>query len=159
MGLDGRTVEATAPPSTELPLHLAAYRALPSISAVVHTHSTAATAVGLVLDVLPAVHYLIALVGGPIPVLPYATPGSTALAELIAGALPGRSALVLRNHGVVTVGPSLPAALAHAELVEWLASLYLSAVSIGKPSLVDDAELARVAELLAHYGEAGTEKR
>jgi L-fuculose-phosphate aldolase len=153
VGTDGEVLEAPLPPSTELPLHLAAYRCPERPAAVVHTHSPHATAVGLVLDRLPAVHYLIALLGGPVPVVPYATPSSQQLADLIAAALPGRSALLLRNHGVVTVGRSLRSAHDKAVLVEWLAQLYARASVLGVPALIDDAELARVAELLAHYGE------
>lgn len=152
----GHVHEAALAPSTELPLHLAAYRSARSpadkMAAVVHTHSPHATAVGLVIDTLPAVHYLIAMLGGPVPVVPYATPGSEALADGIGAALPGRSALLLRNHGVVTVGPTLRVALERASLVEWLAELYANARALGTPALVSDEELARVAHLLAHYG-------
>jgi L-fuculose-phosphate aldolase len=152
----GHLHEAPLPPSTELPLHLAAYRSArpPSdqVAAVVHTHSTYATAAGLVIDTLPAVHYLIAMLGGPVPVVPYATPGTVALADGIGAELPGRSALLLRNHGVVTVGPTLRVALEKASLVEWLAEVYAKARVLGTPAVVGEEELARVAHLLAHYG-------
>ncbi len=154
--LHGQVREAALSPSTELPLHLAAYHSARSpsdqVSAVVHTHSPYATAVGLVVETLPAVHYLIAMLGGPVPVVPYATPGSQALADGIGAALPGRSALLLRNHGVVTTGPTLRAALEKASLLEWLAEVYSKARVLGAPAVVDDEELARVARLLAHYG-------
>ncbi len=152
----GHLLEAPLPPSTELPLHLAAYRSAggpkDQVTAVVHTHSSHATAVGLVVDILPAVHYLIAMLGGPVPVVPYSTPGSDALADGIGAALPGRSALLLRNHGVVTVGPTLRVALEKASLLEWLAEVYAKARVLGTPAVVDDEELARVGQLLAHYG-------
>lgn len=151
----GHVHEAALPPSSELPLHLAAYRSARSpseVAAVVHTHSVYATAVGLVVDTLPAVHYLIAMLGGPVPVVPYATPGSQALADGIGTALTDRSGLLLRNHGVVTVGPTLRAALEKASLLEWLAQVYCSARALGTPAIVGDEELARVARLLEHYG-------
>jgi L-fuculose-phosphate aldolase len=154
--IQGHVHEAEHPPSTELPLHLAAYGSAQSpsdrVTAVVHTHSPYATAAGLVVDTLPAVHYLMAMLGGPVPVVPYATPGSQALADGIGAALRGRSALLLRNHGVVTVGPTLRAALEKASLVEWLAEVYAKARVLGTPAIVGDLELARVAQLLAHYG-------
>jgi L-fuculose-phosphate aldolase len=156
LDVQGHVHEAALPPSTELPLHLAAYRSAQSpsnrVAAVVHTHSSYATAVGLVVDALPAVHYLIAMLGDPVPVVPYATPGSQALADGIGAALPGRSALLLRNHGVVTVGATLRAALEKAALVEWLAEVYAKARVLGDPAIVGDEELARVAQRLAHYG-------
>jgi L-fuculose-phosphate aldolase len=148
---DGTVLEGPYPPSTELPLHVAAYDTTPDIGAVVHTHSPYATALGLVLDELPAVHYLIAMLGGPVPVAAYATPGSAELARHVGTGLAGRSALLLRNHGSVTTGPALAAAYDHSVLLEWLAGLYARARQLGTPSLVDAGELAVVAGLLEHY--------
>lgn len=149
--LDG-VHEAGRPPSTELPLHLATYRR-PDVAAIVHTHSAKATALGLVADVLPAVHYLVVDLGGPVPVLPFALPGSEELATAIAGALadPGRTALLLRNHGTVTVGDTLARAHARAVTLEWLAGLWHDASLHGDPAVVTDAELAAVAEHLTGY--------
>ncbi len=130
-------------PSSELPLHLAVYRA-GRAQAIVHTHSLYATAITTVRDDLPAIHYQIVDLGGTVPVLPYATFGSDALARLVADGLAGRAAVLMKNHGATTVGPDLPRALARAITLEWIARLYHEASLLGVPALLDDAELARV---------------
>src|SRR5690349_10005425 len=130
-------------PSSELPLHLAVYRA-GRAQAIVHTHSLYATAIGTVRDDLPAIHYQIVDLGGTVPVLPYATFGSDALARLVADGLAGRAAVLMKNHGATTTGPDLPRAMARAIALEWLAQLYHQAALLGAPAILDEAELARV---------------
>ncbi len=76
-----------------------------------HTHSLHATAVSLVTDVLPAVHYYIVRLGGPVPVVPYATYGSEELARATGDALQTRQAAILQNHGTVTIGRTLAGGL------------------------------------------------
>lgn len=146
----GEPVVAPLAPSTELPLHLAVYAATGS-GAVVHTHSPYATVLATVVDELPAVHYLVATLGGPVPVAGYATPGSAELAAGVAAALDGRSAALLGNHGAVTIGDTLEEAYGRAVLLEWLCALYYRARLLGEPRLVDPAELGKVGALLEHY--------
>lgn len=138
------------PPTTELPMHLAAYRAT-GAGAVVHTHSPFATTLGTLVGEIPAVHYLIAILGGPVRVAPYATPGSDELAAGMTAGLKGRSALLLGNHGAVTVGATLHQAYERAVLLEWLCALYYRARLAGEPRVLDSHELTRVGDLLAHY--------
>jgi L-fuculose-phosphate aldolase len=146
----GAPVEATLESSTELPMHLAVYGACDA-RAVVHTHSPYATTLGTLWDELPAIHYLIALLGGPVRVAPYATPGSAELAGQMARALEGRSAVLLANHGAISVGDTVQTAYSRAVLLEWLAALYYRARVAGEPKLLDLEEIARVAALLEHY--------
>jgi L-fuculose-phosphate aldolase len=130
-------------PSTEWLLHLGVYRAT-TADAIVHTHSLSATAVSLVTDVLPAVHYYIVRLGGPVPVVPYATYGSEELAASTAAALEDRRAAILQNHGTVTVGGTLQEAYERATLLEWLCELYLKAAAVGDPHLLSAEELEAV---------------
>src|SRR4249919_3259612 len=104
--LDGAPVEARLEPTTEMPLHLAVYEQTDARS-VVHTHSTAATAVSTLVDELPSIHYLIAIFGGPVRVAPYTTYGTGELAAAAVEALDGRTACILGNHGAVAVGATL----------------------------------------------------
>ena len=101
-------------PSSETPLHLAVYRTSDA-KAVVHTHSTYATALSTVVDEMPMIHYLLAAFGGPVRVAPYATFGSDELAANVEAALEGRRGALLRNHGAVVHAGSLERAvdLAH----------------------------------------------
>ena len=122
--LDGAVVSAPFPPSSEVPLHLAIYQETDAL-AVVHTHQMHATAVGLVTDELPSVHYAIRALGGPVRVAPYATFGSRELAANVLAAMRDRRAAIMRNHGAVTTGATVAEALSNAEKLEWLAELYL----------------------------------
>lgn len=149
--LDGAPVEAALAPTTELAMHLAVY-ARTDAGAVVHTHSTAATALSTVADELPAIHYLVALFGGPVRVASYATYGTSDLAANMAAALAGRTACILGNHGTIVCGADLPEAYSHAAYLEWLCELYLRATAAGPPRLLSLAEIDRVKERLTGYG-------
>lgn len=147
--LEGDTVEGELGPSTEIPLHLALYHG--GAGAVVHTHSPAATALGTVADELPAIHYLVADLGGPIRVAPYRRPATEELAVEAARAVEGRTAALLANHGAITIGDSLAQAYARAQLLEWLADVYLRARALGDPQLLSDDELAEMGRALERY--------
>lgn len=151
--LDGTPVEAALEPSSESPLHLAVY-ARTSALAIVHTHGVASTAAATVLDELPALHYYVAMFGGPVPVAPYATYGTPELATNVAGVLQDRAGALMSNHGAITTGDTLAAAFAKAEYLEYLCDVYLRAVATGLPvrTLPPD-ELDRVAAALATYGQ------
>jgi len=151
--LDGTPVEAALRPTSELALHLAVY-ASTSASAIVHTHSVAATALSTVADELPAIHYYVALFGGAVPVAPYATYGSAELAGHVVRALRGRTACLMANHGAVVTGADLQAALAGSRYLEWLCEVYLRAQGSGRPPrLLSTAEIELVAAKLADYGQ------
>ena len=152
-GPNATVVEAPLAPTSELALHLAVYAARPDAGAVVHTHSPAATALSCLVDEVPAVHYYVAMFGGPVRVAPYATYGSQELADNTVRALDGRTACLMGNHGAVTVGPDLPAAHDKSVYLEWLCDVYLRASSAGTPRPLPPAEIAAVAEKLAGYGQ------
>jgi L-fuculose-phosphate aldolase len=151
--LDGTAVEAPLAPTSELPLHLAIYASRPAAGAVVHTHSPAATALSTLVDEVPAVHYYVAMFGGPVRVAPYATYGSEELARNAAHALRDRTACLMGNHGAVTIGPDLTTAHDSCVYLEWLCDVYLRASSAGTPRLLPPAEIAAVAAKLAGYGQ------
>jgi L-fuculose-phosphate aldolase len=147
---EGITVDG-AEPTSELPMHLTAYE-VTAANAVVHTHSVAATAVSTLVDELPNVHYLVAQFGGPVRVAAYATYGTPELADAMRAAMTDRTGCLLGNHGTLTVGPTIEQAYARAQYLEWLCDVWLRARSVGEPRLLDDAEIARVAEKLRSYG-------
>jgi L-fuculose-phosphate aldolase len=149
--LAGAVVEAARGPSSELPTHLSIYRATDA-GAIVHTHSMYATTVGAVRDELPAVHYAINALGGPVRVAPYATFGTGELAAAVTDALDGRTAALLRNHGAVAVGGSLAAAYDRAVRLEWLCELYWRAALLGAPAVLSAAQLADADEQARRKG-------
>jgi L-fuculose-phosphate aldolase len=142
--LDGRPVGSGLEPASELALHLAIYRRYRS-GAVVHTHAPVATALSLVLDELPCVHYEMVALGGSVRVAPYATFGTPELAAAVVEALDGRAAALMANHGAVVHAADLPQAEALAELLEWACTLYWRAAAIGTPRTLDAAAQAAFA--------------
>lgn len=143
VALDGTTIRAARRPSSELPLHRTVYEAVDA-GAVVHTHSPYATVLSTVVSELPAIHYTINDLGGPVRVAAYATFGTSALGEHVRAALDGRTGAILANHGTVTYGATLAQAYDRAVLLEWLAALYWRACQIGTPTILDAAELEAV---------------
>jgi L-fuculose-phosphate aldolase len=138
--LDGPDAET---PSSETPMHLAIYAAT-TAAAVVHTHSPEVIALSASRPELPAIHYAITGLGGPVRVAPYVRFGSAGLAAAAVGALDGRTAVILRNHGAVTHGRDLAQAYDRALLLEWLARTYRMALSYGEPVTLSAAELDAV---------------
>jgi len=141
-------------PSTETPMHLALYQASHA-DAIVHTHSPFVIALSTVLDELPAVHYVMADLGGPVRVAPYARFGTTQLAAGAAAKLAGRNAVILRNHGALACGPTLDRAYERACTLEWLARVYWYARLAGAPQTLSESALAEVSDAvrMLRYGE------
>lgn len=150
---DGAAIGPLAP-SSEWRFHRDILAARPEINAVVHTHSPAATALACHGLGLPAFHYMVATAGGTdIRCAPYATFGTQELSEHALAALAGRRACLLAHHGVIACGESLAAALTLAIEVEHLARIYLQARTLGEPPHLPEAEMLRVLEKFADYGQ------
>ena len=142
--------------SSEWPFHAAIYKARPDATAIVHTHSPYATALSCARRDIPAFHYMIALGGGAdIRCADYATFGTQALADNAVAALEGRRAVLLANHGVITIGQTLAGAQTLAGEVENLARQYLALLAAGlAPAILDAPEMERVTAQFKGYGRA-----
>ncbi|EDY45397.2 class II aldolase/adducin family protein [Streptomyces sp. SPB074] len=151
----GRQVLGTLRPTSELPLHLSVHRDRPEARAVVHTHAAHATAVSLLVDEVPPVHYVTALFGGPVRVAPYALYGTEALADAVRAALTGRTACLLAHHGTLTLAADLPTAYDRTAQLDWLCQVWLLAAAVpGRPPRVlSPAELDEAARKLSGYGQ------
>jgi ribulose-5-phosphate 4-epimerase/fuculose-1-phosphate aldolase len=115
------------PPTKELPLHFAFYESRPGANAVVHLHSTYATAVSCLSDVdaddaLPPMTPYVVMRVGRVPVVPYTRPGAADVAPLIRAKAPS-AAVLLGNHGPVLAAASLEAAVFAIEELEEAAKL------------------------------------
>jgi L-fuculose-phosphate aldolase len=140
-------------PSSEWRMHAAIYADRPDAAAIVHTHSPKATALACAGRGIPPFHYMVALAGGEIRCMPYATFGTAELAATAVQGLEGRRATLLANHGVIAIGASLGEAHAVALEVENLAGQYLALLAADlEPRLLDAAELQRVTTKFADYG-------
>ena len=146
--LDGALVAGELAPTSELALHLGAYRRRDA-GAVVHTHAPMATALACVLEELPIVHYQMLALGGPVRVAPYATFGSQELARLTLDALEDREAVLMSNHGTLALGGDVEVATDHTLLLEWAATIYWRAAAIGAPRLLGEPQIGAYHQMLA----------
>ena len=142
--------------SSEWRMHRDVYVARAEAQAVVHAHPPFGTTLACLPRIqregIPAFHYMIAVAGGDdIRCAGYATFGTQALSEAALAALEGRTACLLAHHGLLTLGPSLDAALAVAVEVEALARCYWQALQVGEPGLLGPEEMARVHASFARY--------
>jgi L-fuculose-phosphate aldolase len=142
---DGDVVEGGLAPTSEIDLHLGIYGSF-GAGAVVHSHAPMATALSCVLDELPCVHYEMLMLGGAVRVAPYATFGTPELASAVIDALDGRTAALMANHGAVTHGIDVAAAVRATELLEWAANVYWNAHAIGSPRVLDETQQQAVVE-------------
>ncbi|EPH43108.1 class II aldolase/adducin family protein [Streptomyces aurantiacus] len=152
--LDGNRLIGGLAPTSELPMHLAIYRAT-GAGAVVHTHAVHATAVSTLVPELPSVHYMTAALGGPVRVAPYALYGTDELAENMLHALRDRSACLLQNHGTIAYGDTLSQAFDRTAQLEWMCRLWLTASAVPghAPSLLSLDQLRETEEKLKGYGQ------
>ena len=152
VGWDG-TMQGDWKPSSEWHFHQATYLARADLRAVVHTHSTYATALACLCRPLPAFHYMVAVVGGDsVPLVPYFTFGTAELSRAVAAALQDRLACLLANHGLVAAGTTLAHAMKVVQEVESLCQIYLQALAVGEPVLLSPAHMAEVLEKFRSYG-------
>jgi L-fuculose-phosphate aldolase len=153
VALDGRT-RGDLLPSSEWRLHRDVYRHRSDVGAIVHTHSTVATALSCLRRPIPAFHYMLAKTGGrELRCARYATYGTEALSRNALTALTGRRACLLANHGMVALGADVSAARLLAEEVEALCAQYVVARSVGAPVILSAAEMEAVAQKFAGYGQ------
>jgi L-fuculose-phosphate aldolase len=153
--LEGRVVDGSLEPTSELDLHLGVYRRYQA-GAVVHTHAPIATALSCVLDELPCIHYQMLLLGGPVRVAPYATFGTPQLAAAVLDALEGRTAALMANHGAIAYAGDADGAVELSLLLEWACEVYSRAVALGKPRVLDRGELDAVLSAVAERGYGST---
>ena len=153
MNLDGSVNQTSGVPSSEWRFHRDIYLARPEIAAVIHTHSTYATTLACLRKEIPAVHYMIAVAGGSnIRCSDYALFGSQELSDTVLTALENRKACLMANHGMISVGKELKEALAIAVEVESLSEMYLKALTVGNPVILNDLEMIEVVNKFKNYG-------
>ncbi len=159
MNLEEEVIAGSSRPSSEYQLHLLVYRERSDVSAVVHTHSVNATAVSCLNKEIPPLHYLIGFAGDKLPRAEYALFGTRELAENAVNALGSSyNAVLLDNHGLLAVGSSLQQAFQAAEMIEYVAELYVKCRSMGKPALLSEAQMKKVGEKFEAYRQGSSRK-
>src|SRR5215467_9658236 len=153
--LDGKVISA-APgrkPSSEMLMHLVAYRHRPDVGAVVHAHPPTATGfavAGIALDRAVLAEVVTTL--GSIPIAEYATPSTAELPEAVRKYIRAHDGMLLANHGALTVGGDLFSAYYKMETIEHFAKISLVARLLGRENLISRDEVRRLQELRGTYG-------
>ncbi|MBS1721931.1 MAG: class II aldolase/adducin family protein [Armatimonadetes bacterium] len=141
---DGTVPTGSLKPSVDLPHHLYLYRNIPDIFAIVHTHSTYATAFAACLKPIPLVLTAMADVfGGEVPCTPYVDNEGEHIGEAILKHKTDAPAILLGNHGVFTWGKTVKDALKAAVVVEDVAKTVAVAMGIGKVVELSPGEAAK----------------
>lgn len=160
MSLSGEVSSGALRPSSEWQMHAAIYAGRPDVQAVVHCHARHATILACRQTPIPAVHYMIAVTGrDTVPVAPYATFGTEALARSVVETLGEGRACLLANHGLIAAGADLQQALRVAEEVEELAAIYCGCLAIGGARVLSRDQMEEVQRAFAVYGQQVTEER
>ena len=142
---DGTVVEGRHAPSSDTASHLYVYRHRPDVNGVVHTHSRYATAFAAVGRSIPV--YLTAQAdefGCAIPCAGFALIGDDSIGRLIVDTIGASSAVLLKNHGVFTIGKSARAAVKAAVMVEDIAATVFMALQLGQPDEIPAEDVAKL---------------
>lgn len=145
LDLDGKVVDGELHPSSDTASHLYIYRNRPDVNGVVHTHSRYATAFAAVGRSIPV--YLTGQAdefGGEIPCAGFAFIGDDTIGALVVEGIGRSSAILLKNHGVFTIGPTGEAAVKSAVMVEDVAATTWLALQLGTPDVLDEEAVARL---------------
>tara|TARA_B100001741_G_scaffold83945_1_gene68192 strand:- start:200 stop:829 length:630 start_codon:yes stop_codon:yes gene_type:complete len=152
VSLEGKFDETKNKPSSEWRFHKDIYSSKNEANAIVHAHSTHATAVSAHNKDVPAFHYMVALAGGnDLKCAKYATFGTQELSDNIINALKNRKACLMSNHGQVAFGDNLEQAFELAQEVENICHQYINAIKIGEPKILSSSEMDVILEKVKNY--------
>ena len=152
VSLNGKFDKKLGIPSSEWKFHQDIYLKKEEANAIVHSHSTNATALSVHNKSIPAFHYMVALAGGnDIKCANYATYGTRKLSINILKALKNRKACLISNHGQIAYDDNLSKAFELAEEVENLSLQYITALKIGRPKILSNVEMNKVLAKAKNY--------
>ncbi len=153
MDFSGRSTSSRKP-SSEWRFHQDILLERTDSNAIVHVHSTFATTIACLGIEVPSFHYMVAVAGGKtIRCADYHTFGTQELSDAVMGALKGRQACLMANHGMLAIGPNLRKALAMAIEVEKLCEIYWRLLPLGGGNMVGDEEMDVILEKFSSYGQ------
>lgn len=153
--MDGNEIEGDLNPSSDMASHLYIYRHRSDVRGVVHTHSPYATAFAALGKPIPV--YLTAIAdefGGPIPCGGFALIGGEQIGQEVIKSIGVSPAVLLKNHGVFTVGDSVEAAVKAAVMVEDVARTVWLALQLGQPEEIPAEVVTKLRHRYTHeYGQ------
>jgi len=155
LNMDGKVIDGKYKPSSDTFAHVYVYRHRPDVNGIVHTHSTFATAWAAVGKPIPAVLTAICdEFGGQIPVGAYAKIGGDEIGQEIVRSIGSSSAILMKNHGVFTIGKTPESAVKAAVMVEDVARTVYYAFQLGQPDEIPPEEIDRAhRRYLEEYGQ------
>ncbi len=155
VNLEGRRIEGELNASSDTASHLYIYRHRPDVNGVVHTHSPFATAFASLGRPIPV--YLTAIAdefGGPIPCGGFALIGGEEIGHVVVESIGDSLAVLLKHHGVFTIGTTVEAAVKAAVMVEDVARTVWIALQMGQPDEIPPEEVAKLHDRYRHvYGQ------
>lgn len=153
--LDGRIIQGNLQPSSDTASHLYIYRHRPDVNGVVHTHSAYATAFAAVNRPIPVVLTAIAdEFGGPIPCGGFTLIGDESIGKIVVESIGASPAVLLKNHGVFTIGKTAEAAVKAAIMTEDNARTVWLALQLGVPDEIPAEDVAKLHHRYIHiYGQ------
>ena len=152
VSLEGKFDKKKGIPSSEWQFHQDIYKNKKEAEAIVHAHSTNATAVSTHKRGIPPFHYMVAMAGGQdIKCAKYATFGTRDLSKNILKALKGRKACLIANHGQIVFETNLSKAFELAEEVENISLQYITSLKLGKPKILSKNEMKKVLSKAKNY--------
>jgi len=152
VSLKGKFDKKKGIPSSEWRFHQDIYVNKKEAKAIVHAHSTCATAVSTHQKTIPAFHYMVGVAGGEdIKCTKYATFGTRKLSNNILSALKNRSACLIGNHGQIAFGETLDKAFELAQEVENICNQFINALRIGIPKILSKKEMKIVLDKMKNY--------
>ena len=152
VSIKGKFDKKKGNPSSEWRFHQDIYKNIKEARAIVHAHSTNATAVSTHKRGIPAFHYMVAMAGGHnIKCAKYATFGTRDLSKNILEALKGRKACLIANHGQIAFETNLSKAFELAEEVENISLQYITSLKLGKPKILSIKEMNKVLSKAKNY--------
>lgn len=156
VSLEGEQLLGDLKPSSETPMHAIVYQERSDVGSVLHTHSPYASTFASLNEPIPASHYLLAFAGQDVPVTGYAPPGTEELGEMAADTMgTDRDAVLLKNHGVITVGKTPEDALEVAMMVEYCARIHYQAKAIGEPEILSEDQVSHLRDMFRNdYGQS-----
>ena len=159
LDLDGNIIDGDRKPSSEKDLHLVMYKNK-NCGAVVHTHSKFLTVFACLHKPLEALHYIIADSGSNVvPVAEYRTFGSKELAISALETIGFGKAVLLANHGALTIGNDIKSAFSLIKTLEEVAELQYRCMSIGRPKILSKEEIEEVIVKFGSYGQKDNENK
>lgn len=155
LDLQGKILEGELRPSSDTASHLHIYRARPDVGGVVHTHSRYATAFAALGKPIPCVLTAMAdEFGGAIPCAGFALIGGEDIGKAVVETIGGSPAVLLKNHGVFTIGPDAEAAVKAAVMTEDVAATVWMALQIGRPEEIAAEDIVRLHDRYkSNYGQ------